>query len=66
MKRPLDEDRFDFEIEALSDEALELFVGGKSSEGPKCCSCSSCSGSVPRPRPPKSAEDSPRARRLDT
>jgi len=31
-----------FEIEPLSDEALELVAGGKSSDGPSCCSCSNC------------------------
>jgi hypothetical protein len=31
------------EIEPLSDEALETVAGGKSSDGPACCSCSSCS-----------------------
>ena len=31
------------EIEALSDEALELVAGGKSSDGSGCCSCRSCS-----------------------
>jgi hypothetical protein len=31
------------EIEPLSDEALEMVAGGKSSDGPKCCSCSNCS-----------------------
>jgi hypothetical protein len=31
------------EIEPLSDEALEMVAGGKSSDGPQCCSCSDCS-----------------------
>lgn len=31
------------EIEPLSDEALETVAGGKSSDGPSCCSCSNCS-----------------------
>jgi len=31
-----------FEIEPLSDEALELVAGGKSSDGPSCCSCKQC------------------------
>ena len=31
------------EIEALSDEALEMVAGGKSSDGDGCCSCRSCS-----------------------
>jgi hypothetical protein len=31
------------EIEPLSDEALETVAGGKSSDGPACCSCSDCS-----------------------
>ena len=31
-----------FEIEPLSDEALELVAGGKSSDGPNCCSCKQC------------------------
>lgn len=31
------------EIEPLSDEALELVAGGKSSDGPSCCSCEQCS-----------------------
>jgi hypothetical protein len=31
------------EIEPLSDEALETVAGGKSSDGPACCSCSNCS-----------------------
>jgi len=33
------------EIEPLSDEALETVAGGKSSDGPQCCSCESCSNS---------------------
>ncbi|MEO1370434.1 MAG: hypothetical protein AAFX50_24905, partial [Acidobacteriota bacterium] len=33
----------DLEIEALSDDALEMVSGGKSSDGPQCCSCSTCS-----------------------
>ena len=33
----------DFEIDALSDEALELVAGGKSSDSPYCCSCRNCS-----------------------
>ena len=31
------------EIEALSDDALEMVAGGKSSDGPSCCSCRTCS-----------------------
>jgi hypothetical protein len=31
------------EIEPLSDEALETVAGGKSSDGPACCSCDNCS-----------------------
>ena len=31
------------EIEALSDEALEMVAGGKSSDGDACCSCRTCS-----------------------
>jgi hypothetical protein len=31
------------EIEPLSDEALETVAGGKSSDGPQCCSCEDCS-----------------------
>ena len=31
------------EIEPLSDEALELVAGGKSSDGDNCCSCEQCS-----------------------
>lgn len=31
------------EIEPLTDEALESVAGGGSSDGPACCSCSSCS-----------------------
>ena len=34
----------ELEIEPLSDEALELVAGGKSSSGPQCCSCNNCSG----------------------
>ena len=34
-----------FEIEPLSDEALELVAGGKSSDGPSCCSCHGCCNS---------------------
>lgn len=34
------------EIEPLSDEALESVAGGSSSDGPSCCSCSSCSNST--------------------
>lgn len=30
------------EIEPLSDEALELVAGGKSTDGPNCCSCKQC------------------------
>jgi hypothetical protein len=41
---PIDDDDA-FEIEALSDEALELVAGGKSSDGPVCCSCSNCCNS---------------------
>jgi hypothetical protein len=37
----------DFEVEPLSDEALESVAGGKSSEGPACCSCWLCSNSRP-------------------
>lgn len=33
----------DLEIQPLSDEALELVAGGKSSDGDGCCSCSCCS-----------------------
>lgn len=33
----------DLEIEPLSDEALELVAGGKSSDGNSCCSCDHCS-----------------------
>ena len=33
----------DLEIEPLSDEALELVAGGKSSDGNACCSCKHCS-----------------------
>ena len=32
-----------FEIEPLSDEALEQVSGGASSDGPVCCSCRNCS-----------------------
>lgn len=39
------------EIEPLSDEALELVAGGKSSDGASCCSCSNCSNP---PTPSKS------------
>jgi len=28
-----------FEIEPLSDKALDLVAGGSSSDGPSCCSC---------------------------
>jgi hypothetical protein len=31
------------EIEPLSDEALEMVAGGKSSDGQNCCSCDNCS-----------------------
>lgn len=31
------------EIEPLSDELLETVAGGKSSDGPQCCSCECCS-----------------------
>jgi hypothetical protein len=31
------------EIEPLSDDALELVAGGKSSDGDACCSCEQCS-----------------------
>jgi hypothetical protein len=31
------------EIEPLSDDALELVAGGKSSDGDSCCSCEQCS-----------------------
>ena len=31
------------EIEALSDDALELVAGGKSSDSAYCCSCKNCS-----------------------
>ena len=31
------------EIEALSDDALEMVAGGKSSDGDNCCSCRTCS-----------------------
>ena len=31
------------EIEALSDDALEMVAGGKSSDGASCCSCRTCS-----------------------
>lgn len=41
----------DLEIEPLSDEALETVAGGKSSDGPQCCSCSQCSN------PPKEIEE---------
>jgi hypothetical protein len=41
---PLEEDE-SFEIEPLSDEALELVAGGKSSDGPSCCSCNHCCNS---------------------
>ena len=34
------------EIEALSDDALEMVAGGKSSDGPECCSCRTCSGNT--------------------
>jgi len=34
-----------FEIEPLSDEALDLVAGGSSSDGPKCCSCKGCCNS---------------------
>jgi hypothetical protein len=38
----------DLEIEPLSDEALELVAGGRSSDGPVCCSCKHCtSGTQP-------------------
>ncbi len=40
------------EIEPLSDEALEAVAGGKSSCGPACCSCDSCSGNTPPPPQP--------------
>jgi hypothetical protein len=33
----------DFEVEPLSDEALELVAGGRSSDGNMCCSCKFCS-----------------------
>jgi hypothetical protein len=39
------------EIEPLSDEALETVAGGKSSDGPACCSCSNCSNTPPDPTP---------------
>ena len=32
------------EIEPMSDEALEMVAGGKSSDGSNCCSCRTCSG----------------------
>jgi hypothetical protein len=35
------------EIEPLSDEALELVAGGKSTGGPKCCSCKQCCNPPP-------------------
>lgn len=38
----------DLEIEPLSDEALELVAGGKSSDGNSCCSCKSCSYETPK------------------
>jgi hypothetical protein len=38
----------DFEVEPLSDEALEGVAGGKSSDGPSCCSCQSCSNDGPK------------------
>jgi hypothetical protein len=41
------------EIEPLSDEALELVAGGKSTDGPMCCSCQQCCN-----RPPVSAAPS--------
>lgn len=31
------------QIEPLSDDALEMAAGGKSSDGPNCCSCKNCS-----------------------
>jgi hypothetical protein len=37
----------DLEIEPLSDEALELVAGGKSSDGTNCCSCKHCSVETP-------------------
>ena len=40
----MDNNVFDgLEIEALSDDALEMVAGGKSSDGPSCCSCRTCS-----------------------
>lgn len=41
----------DLEIEPLSDEALELVAGGKSSDGETCCSCSCCSNENEDPCP---------------
>lgn len=52
QKKPFDDLDFDalddLEIEPLSDEALESVAGGKSSDGPKCCSCASCSHTYPQ------------------
>lgn len=38
------------EIDPLSDEALEMVSGGKSSTGHVCCSCDNCSN-IPTPQP---------------
>jgi hypothetical protein len=37
----------DLDIEPLSDDALELVAGGRSSDGNMCCSCKYCS--YPKP-----------------
>jgi hypothetical protein len=37
----------DLEIEPLSDEALELVAGGRSSDGNMCCSCRNCTYQPP-------------------
>ena len=47
------------EIEPLADEALEMVAGGKSSDGPQCCSCSNCSNRPKELEPVEPPDDGP-------